>query len=365
MHIFIISNTNAGGTMVHRDPLLTSKRYPENWAIPSVELIDDPRPGKFGKTWIANVPGEKTPFVDEQSNQKILDDIREGKRKLPTIAFTNGRRKVEETNVCEYQYLKLTKFNIKNKTKGITRTFFEYVPAEISKDLVEKEMKVVDLTTKIAMLDENKLKAVTRVIGAIAKVSDFDVQSAKYKLIMSVKRVEGQRVLEEILADPMLEYRFDILDAIDSGVLTWSHQNPNILVWKAGGIVCTVPAGNKDRVQYAAQYLYNNGFDTLTTIRKMLGRVTVEETVEETNSVDITNWLKSASKEDILDKIFEWNKANPDFAFLKFKGPYLYFEEIKLTKDNTLKGREGAKEYLLESEKTFEDVFNIWKKYVL
>ena len=111
--------------------------------------------------------------------------------------------------------------------------------------------------------------------------------------------------------------------------------------------------------------VYNNGFDTLVTIRKMLGRVTVEETVEETNSVDLVDWIKLASKEDIVDKILEWNKENPDFAFLKFKGPYLYFENTKLTKDNTAKGREGAKEYLLESEKTFEDVFNIWKKYVL
>lgn len=366
MHRFVITTTNAvGGTMVPRDPSLAAKRYPESWSIPSVELIDDPRPGKFGKTWIANVPGEKSPFVDEQSNPRILDDIRESKMRLPSLAFTNGRRNVEETNVCEYEYLKLTKFNVKNKVRGVTRTFFEYIPEQISKELVDKEMRVVDLTTKIAMLDDNKLKAVARVLGAISKVSEFDPQSAKYKLIMSVKRVEGQRLLEEILADPMLEYRFDIHDAIDSGVLTWSPMNPNVLIWKSGGTLCTVPAGNKDRVQYAAQYLYNNGFDTLVTIRKMLGRVTVEETVEETNSVDLVDWIKLASKEDIVDKILEWNKENPDFAFLKFKGPYLYFENTKLTKDNTAKGREGAKEYLLESEKTFEDVFNIWKKYVL
>lgn len=351
--------------MVHRDPQLTSKRYPENWSIPSVELIDDPREGKFGKTWIANVPGEKSPFVDEQSNGEILKEIRDNKRKLPRLSFTNGRRRVEETNTCEYEFLKLTKFNAKNKARGVTRTFFEFIPAEISKEFVDKEMKIVDLTTKIAMLDENKLKAVARVSGAISKVEDFDVQSAKYKLIMRVKKVEGQRVLEELLADPMLEYRFDIHDAMDSGVLSWSRQNPNVLIWKAGGTVCTVPAGNKDRVQYAAQYLYNNGFDTLTTIRKMLGRITVDEAVEETQSTDLADWLKSASKEAIVEKILEWNKDNPDFAFLKFKGPYMYFEDIKLTKDNTSRGREGATEYLLESEKTFEDVYKVWTKYVL
>ena len=366
MHRFIISRPNrAGGTMSHRDPELISKRFPESWSIPSIELIDDPREGKFGQTYIANVAGERSPFVDEQSNPNLLQDLLEKKRKLPRIQFSYGQRKVNETSVCEYQFLKLSRFNAKNNAKGVSTTFFEFIPAEISKEFVDKEMKIVDLTTKIAMLDENKLKAVARVSGAISKVEDFDVQSAKYKLIMRVKKVEGQRVLEELLADPMLEYRFDIHDAMDSGVLMWSRQNPNLLVWKAGGTVCTVPAGTQDKVRYAAQYLYNNGFDTLTTIRKMLGRITVDEAVEETQSTDLADWLKSASKEAIVEKILEWNKDNPDFAFLKFKGPYMYFEDIKLTKDNTSRGREGATEYLLESEKTFEDVYKVWTKYVL
>lgn len=368
MYTFYISRPNTGGSMVSRDPQESSKRYPENWTIPSLELIDDKRPGKFGKTYIAVVPGEKSPYVDEQSNPDLIKDLREKKVKLPRLTFSEGRRQVEETNIVEYQFLQLTKFNEENKVQGLSRTFFEHKPQETSKKAIEKELSDIRIKSAIMSLDMNKLKAVARVSDAVKDSSAFDSVDPsiiQHSLIVKVKTEAGRELINELLNDSMLEYRFDIHEAIDKKILKWHPTNPYSLIWTSGGIVCNVPAGAKDKVKHVAEYLVANGFETLNTIRKLMGRVSVTETVEETESTDIKTWLKSAGKADIIDKVLEWNKANPELAFLKFKGPYMYFEDLKLCTENAPKGRDGAKDFLLEDEATFQEVYKVWIKYVL
>lgn len=354
--------------MVSRDPQETSKRFPESWTIPSIELINDPRPGKSGKTYIAAVPGESTAFVDSQSNPDLIKDLRELRVKLPQLKFTEGRRNVEETNLSEYEFLQLTKFNEENKVPGLRRTFFEYKPQEISKKKIETELRDIKIKSDIMALDMSKLKAVARVSDAIGDSKSFDSVDPsiiQHKLIVKVRNDEGKALIEELLNDSTLEYRYDIYEAIDKGILKWHPTNPFSLIWVSGGAVCNVPAGTKDKVKHVAEYLLANGYETMTTIRKLLGRAVVEETVEETESSDIKDWIKTADKSQIIDKIIEWNKENSDLAFLRYKGAYMFFEDIKLSTKDAPKGKDGAKSFLLADETTYQEVYKAWLQYIL
>jgi hypothetical protein len=368
MHTFFISAPNTGGSMVSRDPQETSKRFPESWTIPSVELVADKRPGKVGMTYIAAVPGESSAYVDEQSNKDLIKDLREGKVKVPRLTFSEGRRNVQETSVSEYEFLKLTKFNRENKAGGLSRTFFEYKPQEMSKLSVERELNDIRIKSAIMALDMNKLKAVARVSDAVKDSKAFDSVDPsiiQHSLIVKVKTEQGKALIDELLKDPILEYRYDIHEAIDNKILRWHPTNPYSLIWTSGGQVCNVPAGTDDKVKHVAEFLMTNGYETLNTIRKLMGRVSITETIEETESVDIKEWIKSAGKEEIIDKILDWNKANPELAFLKFKGPYMHFEDIKLSTEKVPKGRDGAKDFLIGDDTTFQEVYKIWVKYVL
>lgn len=373
MHTFFLSRQNVQGSMVNKDPEKASKRHLESYSIPSFSLIKDPRPNKQGTTFIANVSGETSPFVDEQSDPDIINKIKRGEVKLPKMQFTEGRRNVEEYNIVEYEYLKLCPFNELNKKNNRTRTFFEFKPNEVSKKNVENEMKDIKIKSEILSLELGRLKAIARVAGAISSAKTFDSidpDVIKHSLIVKVGHPQGREIVEELLDNPLLEPRFDILEGIDEGLILWHPRNDNDLMWKSGGVLVNVPAGTPDKEKYAAEYLWHKGRETLNTLRNLLGRrvVTEQETTSGTND-ELKDWISSASRVDIINKIMEWSKENPDVAILKLKGPYFYFGDQKLAFDESTsaKGKNGVREFL--TDKKNNDLYNMvyqeWAKFVL
>ena len=49
----------------------------------------------------------------------------------------------------------------------------------------------------------------------------------------------------------------------------------NKLIWESGGHILSVPAGTEDKEKYAADYLYNNGKETLDILRVKMGRTPI------------------------------------------------------------------------------------------
>lgn len=354
--------------MVSKDPDGQSKRYLESFSIPSIALIKDPRPNKRGTTWIANVAGETTCFVDSQSDPNIIQKIKRGEVKLPKLQFTEGRRNVEDWNIVEYEYLKMCPWNEPNKKSNTVRTFFEFKPDEISRVSIERELEDIKIKSKIFELNAVELKAVARVSGALSSSKAFDTidpSVIKHSLIVKVSTPAGKQQIEDILNDPMLETRYDIYEALDKGFIMWHPTNDNNLMWKSGGVLVNVPAGTQDKIKYSAEYLWHKGRETLNTLRNLLGRLMVTEEQTSTTNDDFKDWLAKATKEEIVDKIQDWCKDNPSLSFLKLNGAYYYFGDLKLATDANTRGKAAVKEYLLSNINVYNMVYQEWIKLVL
>lgn len=367
MHTFYITRQNVQGSMVSKDPDGQSKRYLETYSIPSIDLIKDPRPHKKGRTWIANVAGELTPFVDEQSDPTIIQKIKKGEIKLPKLQFVEGRRNVEEDNLVEYEYLKLCSWNDVNKKNNRTRTFFEFKPQEISKRKVETEMEDIRIKSEILQLPSSKLKAVARVSGALASSKTFDSVDPsiiQHSLIVKVSTPHGKTLVEEILKDPLLEPRFDILEGIDKGEIMWHPNNDNNLVWRSGGVLVNVPAGTEDKAKYAADYLYNKGRETLNTLRNRLGRNTITKEQAASSNTELKKWVENATPTEVINKILDWNKENPSAELLTISGPYYYFGEMKLAIEGGSRGKDGVRDFLIQNQDAYNMVYQEWSKFV-
>lgn len=370
MHTFYLSRQNTQGSMVSKDPQGVSKKYLENYSIPSIALIKDPRPNKTGTTWIANVAGENTAYVDMQSDPAIVQKIKKGEYKLPKLQFTEGRRNVEDWNTVEYEYLQLCPWNEKNKKNNRTRTFFEFKPNEISKQKVEKEMEDIRVKSEILQLNSGRLKAIARVSGALATSKAFDSTDPsiiQHSLIVKVSNPHGKALVEDLLKDPLLEPRFDILEGIDKGLILWHPTNDRNLMWKSGGVLVNVPAGTEDKAKYAAEYLWHKGRETLNTLRNLLGRTVVTEAqTSSTTNDELKDWVSKASKDEIIERMLEWNKENPDVQLMKLTGPYFYFGDLKLALegDGHKKGKNGVKEFLNSNNDVYNMLYQEWSKFV-
>lgn len=375
MHTFYLTKRNAGGSMTSDNPNEDSKRYLESYSVPSFDLIPDPRPNAKGKTYIANIYGEKSAFVDEQSDPHIIQKIKSGEFKVPKIQFTEGRRLVEDHDTVEYQYLQLCRWNENNKPNNRTRTFFEFKPQEVSKKKIDTEMEDIKIKSEILNLSATKLAAVARVSGALANSKNFDTiepSILQHSLVVKVSNPQGKQLVKEILEDPMLEPRYDILEALDKNILKWHPTNEWNLIWSSGGVVCNVPAGTQDKHQYAAEYLYHKGRETLNTVRSMLGRKMVsQEEVEaavEGEAQALREFVKNATNAEIVEKMIEWNKENPEHELFRLNGSvYLFGDKQLSTEDKngkTIRGKDGIRVCLTEDINLFNMAYAEWSKLI-
>lgn len=345
------------------DPTQARKTFNENHSIPSVSLIPDPREGRSGMTWIANVKGEKSIFVDEQNDKDLINKIQRRERSLPRVRFTEGTRKVEDRNIVEIEYLRHCSRNADvaaKMNKPMLATFFEYKPETDSSTRVEKEIADIELKGAILALTGSRLLAVARVSGALQSVrTEVSDTVAKHKILNFLRQPEGRKLVESLMNDEMLEYRFDIQEALDKGHIKWDQRNPLNLLWQSGGLIATVPAGTQDKVQYAASYLFKDGFATLNTIRKLLHRISLDELVEETGSVNLRDWLKTANTTQISEKMLDWHREHPQMALFEWKGPWAYFDGVKLAK-----GTEETVKTIVEDSDLFDLVYKKWTSFI-
>jgi hypothetical protein len=162
------------------------------------------------------------------------------------------------------------------------------------------------------------------------------------------------------MEDELAETKYILYVALDKGKIMWRHSNPFDLTWETGGAIVNVPTSNEDKIGYAARHLQDKAPDTLNALRKICGEEVADIVIKDENA-EVINWLnESPAKEDVINRIIEWNKANPERLFTK-NGADFKFEEFHMKgQDKGKRGKAGIEAALVEDDALYDLVYNKW-----
>lgn len=351
-----------------RRPIL----YKNSKSIPAVCQILDPRENFKSLTWIRYMKGEKSIFVDEQSQEFSVDDYINNKYRLDKITFSHGVLTVKPSEPTLYQFLCLHAQNAENhKKNGAKNTFFEYNPAALAKKRLDVERKNFEIQSSVFNLPFNNLKAVARVTGAVdttGRLDSMDSDEIRHNLLSLSRR--DPRLFEQVLNDTNLTVKFDIHDALDKGYIMWDTHDTMVLRFSNGNQILKSTMGD-DKITYAARFLSERSPETLNTIRRLLGRAEIDLSQDtDTTAVTINeeykkyaDILSGGSRGEIIDAFFDYSnqmKGNEN-KLIWFDGAYGKWGDVNLFNDDIvkgrkLKGRDAVREYLLTDDFMFSQV---------
>jgi len=377
VEFFIKQRNPEGGTlkrMVSGDKYETIP-YNSSLRIPSFCVVTDTRPNSPTQgrpITIRYVEGEASIYTDKQSQEWDVGKYRLGEIKCPNIYFRNGRLSVNKANVTLLEYLRSCRFNDENAPQYSYRgkTFIEYKPESVAKDYIEKTDRQFELEYLARKASFEKSKSVLRVSGEIGhttKLLRVSPDEARWYLIRMVK--EKADKFDSVFNDPLLEAKYDILTALDLQKLRWTGAYSNILAFgDTGETVCNASQGN-DKLQFAANYLFNQNPETYSYIRKLIGRGVETEAGKGTDSTDPRDIIAHGTREQIIDGIVAWHRdtSNEYKVFDDVKGADIRFMgEALVDNQSNKKGYDAAKKYLLrdENREVFNSVFQKWVEQV-
>lgn len=371
---FILSKRNSGGSMKKEEPNGERRPilYKNSKSIPAVCQILDPRENYKSLTWIRYMKGEKSVFVDEQSQEFNVNDYINNRYRLDKITFSHGVLTVKPSEPTLYQFLCLHAQNSNNhKKNGAKNTFFEYNPSALAKKRLDVERKNFEIQSSVFNLPFNQLKAVARVTGAVdttGRLDNMDSDEIRHNLLSLSRR--DPKLFEQVTKDTNLTVKFDIHDALDKGYIMWDSHDTMVLRFSNGNQILKSSMG-EDKVTYAANFLSQKSPETLNSIRRLLGRAEIDfEQEVNTESVTIKDEYKKYAdilvggvRSEIIDAFFDYSnemKGNEN-KLIWFDGAYGKWGDVNLfndsiVKEKKMKGRDAVREFLTVDNFMFNQV---------
>jgi len=220
----------------------TSRLYPPRFIIKGQDLIYDAVTGTRRK--IRYAPGEKSIFVDEQSDNVTIG----------SIVFYNGNLIVKKTQPLLYQFLMASNYNKDNPNRDRSASIvysLQDSSRNIGEDvaLAEKQVEAIGL---VFSLSEDKLLAHAMVMGV-----DINRGVDEVKFDLKVKAEANPVKFLKDFNDPKAEKKYHVLLAEDYNII--GHDHYQYFWLRDGGkdTIVNIPVG-KSPIDYFVDFLYEN-----------------------------------------------------------------------------------------------------------
>jgi hypothetical protein len=256
------------------NPYGEGSKHNMTYRLPSVDEIFDVEKNTNRK--IQYVLGEESIFAKEQSDNPVLADI----------IFVNGALIATAQQVNLLKYLELSNYNDSNPNRmpGKTALFYKVNIESDTKDTVETMEVEADALYTARSMEPQKLVGYARTIGVNTDRSMYEIKHD----VMSFARDNPSEFLKSI-DDPRTERKQVILDAIDYGIIVFSHH-ANEINWVMGTkkpIIMHTPVG-VEKLDYFVEYTFDSeGEDVYKEIQKKMKRMDSIDEIEEVKEMVI------------------------------------------------------------------------------
>tara|TARA_R110002167_G_scaffold3430_5_gene16768 strand:+ start:8027 stop:8935 length:909 start_codon:yes stop_codon:yes gene_type:complete len=256
------------------NPYGEGSKHNMTYRLPSVDEIFDVEKNTNRK--IQYVLGEESVFAKEQSDNPVLADI----------IFVNGALIATAQQVNLLKYLELSNYNDSNPNRmpGKTALFYKVNIESDTKDTVETMEVEADALYTARSMEPQKLVGYARTIGVNTDRSMYEIKHD----VMSFARDNPSEFLKSI-DDPRTERKQVILDAIDYGIIVFSHH-ANEINWVMGTkkpIIMHTPVG-VEKLDYFVEYTFDSeGEDVYKEIQKKMKRMDSIDEIEEVKEMVI------------------------------------------------------------------------------
>tara|TARA_R110001583_G_scaffold83165_7_gene219876 strand:- start:1684 stop:2601 length:918 start_codon:yes stop_codon:yes gene_type:complete len=250
------------------NPYGEGSKHNMTYRLPSVDEIFDVEKNTNRK--IQYVLGEESIFAKEQSDNPVLADI----------IFVNGALIVTPQQVNLLKYLELSNHNDSNPNRmpGKTALFYMVNVESDTKDTVETMEVEADALYMARSMEPQKLVGYARTLGINVDRSMYEIKHD----VMSFAR-ENPSVFLKSIDDPRTERKQVILDAIDYGIIVFSHH-ANEINWVMGTkkpVIIHTPVG-VEKLDYFVEYTFDSeGEDVYKEIQKKMKKMdSIDEEIE-------------------------------------------------------------------------------------
>ena len=256
------------------NPYGEGSKHNMTYRLPSVDEIFDVEKNTNRK--IQYVLGEESVFAKEQSDNPVLADI----------IFVNGALIATPQQVHLLKYLELSNYNDSNPNRmpGKTALFYKVNIESDTKDTVETMEVEADALYTARSMEPQKLVGYARTIGVNTDRSMYEIKHD----VKSFARDNPSEFLKSI-DDPRTERKQVILDAIDYGIIVFSHH-ANEINWVMGTkkpIIMHTPVG-VEKLDYFVEYTFDSeGEDVYKEIQKKMKRMDSIDEIEEVKEMVI------------------------------------------------------------------------------
>mgnify|MGYP003121922273 FL=1 len=250
------------------NPYGQGSKHNITYRIPSVDEIFDAETNRNRK--IQYVLGEESIYAKEQSDNPILADI----------IFVNGILSVRPQQVNLLKYLELSNYNETNPNRmpGKKQLFYKVDIEADTKDTVEDMEVEADALYMARSMEPQKLVGYARTLGINVDRSMYEIKHD----VMSFAK-ENPFVFLKSIDDPRTERKQVVLDAIEYGIIDFSHH-ANEINWIMGTKrpkIMHTPVG-VDKLDYFIEYTFDSeGEDVFKEIQKRMKKMdSIEEDFE-------------------------------------------------------------------------------------
>jgi hypothetical protein len=217
-----------------------NRLYPPRFIIKGIDIIYDAATGM--QRQIRYAPGEKSIFVDEQS-----DNV-----KIGNIVFINGQLMVKKTQPLLYQFLMASNRNEgnPNRDRGVLASFMLVDDDSSAKDNLANAEKQIEAMNIVFNISEDKLLAHAMILGV-----DINRPIEQVKFDLKVKAEANPVKFIKDFNDPKAEKKYHVLLAEDYDIIGHDHYQ---YYWKRGrekDVIVNIPIG-KSPVDYFVDFLY-------------------------------------------------------------------------------------------------------------
>lgn len=367
---FFLTKPTQNGTLKKKisDEQMVTVPYPPSKTYPPMCSIPDDREGKGGRpTIIRYISTESSIYADEQSEEWDRKKFLDGELTYDPITFVDGRLIVPKSNTTLVEYLRKCRFNEKNsKVLGYRkRPFFEFNSTAVAKKNMDESKGAFERELSCRQMSMDEAKAVLRVSGQIKNVRGLmrPVDENRWDLVVYAKR--DSEAFDSVYADPLLLDKYNILSAVDGGVLSWIGQYQDVLTdATTGTAICRAPQG-KDKLTFAAKYLVEEAPETYAVVKRKLG-IVVDEEVAGTDSTDINDIVASGTKEQVINAMVRYQRdpANKETRLFNAAGRDILYDTIRLVDPVGKKfGYDAVKLFLLD-EANSDTYAEIYGKFI-
>jgi len=254
---------------VNEKPTIENVKYPKSILIPCIDEIYDEEEEE--NRIIRYLPGEKSIFLDQQTNQDL--------NKRASITFFNGHLIVDRRQKQLLDFLRASNANSTNKNRmpGTKAVYKEYIDGENATERINLDKTTLQAKQAAYDLGIDELIGYARVLGL-----DVNRDPAEVRYHMSVIAAENPTKFMKGINNPSTKRKHYLFLAVDAGIITIS-KGDNSVRWTDTKVAIVQAPNGIQPIDHMVDYTFDpEGEKVYEHIRTLLKPKSSEPKAEST-----------------------------------------------------------------------------------